>query len=164
MASKRNILAICMASLVLAACGGTPEERSNRIEEQRQSRLTENQRDGSRFFDLFGDRGEDQKIGVNKYLWAASLDTLSILPIEAADPFSGIITTDWGRVNGASQPYRITVYITEPALEARSLRVAVFRQSGGRAVAVSDEIAKEIENAILTRARQIRVSEAGRRS
>ncbi|MEO0913538.1 MAG: DUF3576 domain-containing protein, partial [Pseudomonadota bacterium] len=142
--------------------GGTPDEQTARVEEQRQNVefFDGGQRTG--FFDLFTDPQDDRRIGVNRYLWAASLDTLSILPIEGADPFSGVITTGWGRVNGASQPYRVTVYITEPALEARSLRVAVFRQSGGRAVAVSDEIAKEIENAILTRARQIRVAEVGR--
>ncbi|QHQ36613.1 DUF3576 domain-containing protein [Algicella marina] len=163
MAAKATLVTICVATMLLGGCGSDADSKvtssAGRDEVERPT-----QRRSSSFFDLFGDNEEDQKIGVNRYLWAASLDTLSILPISSADPFSGVIATDWGRVNGASQPYRVTVYITEPALEARSLRVAVFRQSGGRAIAVSDDVAKEIENAILTRARQIRVAEAGRRS
>lgn len=154
-----TIAVICLA---VSGCGGTPEERAARVEEQRQASVVDRQREGSSFFDLFRSTDTSQRIGVNKYLWAASLDTLSFLPLEAADPFSGVITTGWGRANGASAPYRATVYITEPALDARALRVAVFRQSGGSAVAVSDEIARQIEDAILTRARQLRIAESNR--
>ncbi len=155
--------ALMALSILLTACGGTAQDREASIEAQRQNAIPERNNDGSSVFDLFRDTNEDVKLGVNKYLWAASLDTLSVLPISAADPFSGVISTGWGRVNGASVPYRMTVYISEPALDARSLRVAVFRQSGGSAVAVSDEVARAVEDAILTRARQIRVAETQRR-
>jgi hypothetical protein len=53
----------------------------------------------------------------------------------------------------------VTVLITEPALDARSLRVAAFRQQGGRAVPVADTENRQIENAILTRARELRIAE-----
>lgn len=151
-----NMIGAGLIAFALSACGSPEDQRAN----------VSNARDDLRssFFDLFRDQGEDRRIGVNKFLWSAALDTLSVLPIEQADPFSGVIATDWGRVNGAAQPYRVTVYITQPALEARSLRVAAFRQVGGRAVAVSDETAEEIENAILTRARQLRVGETQRRN
>ncbi|MEM1268100.1 MAG: DUF3576 domain-containing protein [Pseudomonadota bacterium] len=150
--------------LVVAACGGTAEDRQARIEAQRQNIPEVYRTEQGGLFGLLG-RTTDTGVtlGVNRYLWTASLDTLSILPIEAADPFSGVITTGWGRVNGAATPYRMTVYISDPALDARALRVAVFRQQGGRAVAVSDEIARTVEDAILTRARQIRVAELDRR-
>ena len=75
-----------------------------------------------------------------------------------SDPFSGVIVTGWGRVNGASPAYRATVYITGAALDARSLRVAMFRQSGSGSVPVSDEVARQVEDAILTRARQLRIA------
>ncbi len=117
----------------------------------------------STIWDLFSNRDTDQTINVNKHLWAASLDILSFLPIEAADPFSGVIATGWGRVGGSPSVHRVTVYITSPALDARSLRVAVFRQGGGGGVPAADSVSRQIEDAILTRARELRVAEFSRR-
>lgn len=143
----------------LAACGGDANLQNER-REQRQAR--EFERGPESFFDLFRSSGDpDRGIVVNRYLWQASLDTLSFLPLESADPFSGLIVTDWGLVNGGA--YRVTVYISDPALDARSLKIAAFRQSGGRAVPVGDAEARELEDAILTRARQLRIASAERR-
>ena len=157
-------LVAAAALLVLAACGGggSPEPGSS-SERQLQNVEALQERDQGSFLDLFRSRDTDRTINVNKHIWAASLDVLSFLPLEAADPFSGVIVTGWGRAAPGSPVYRATVYITEPALDARSLRVALFRQSGGRAVPVSDETAEQIEDAILTRARQmVRGEEVGR--
>jgi hypothetical protein len=93
----------------------------------------------------------------NKYLWNASLDTLSFLPLEQADPFSGLLVTGWGSVEGSSQVYRATVLIADPALDASALKVAVFRRSGNREIPVSREMIVEVENAILSRARNLRI-------
>ncbi|MSU90658.1 DUF3576 domain-containing protein [Rhodobacteraceae bacterium 2CG4] len=148
----------------LAACSSENEaERTAATELQRQQVDAVQRPSGGTIWDLFNRPDENVDFAVNKYLWTAALDVLSFLPLEGADPFSGIITTGWGGVAGASVPYRATVYVTSPALEARSLRVAVFRQSGGRAVAVSDAVAEQIEDAILTRARQLRVGVDNRR-
>ncbi len=106
--------------------------------------------------DLFTGASPDEVGAINKYLWHASLEVLSFLPIEAADPFTGIITFGNGRAPGSSQVYRATVYITDPALDARSLKVSV---STSRGVA-SAETQRQIENAILSRARQLRISRA----
>jgi hypothetical protein len=119
--------------------------------------------DRETIWDLFGNTDTDTQINVNKHLWAASLDVLSFLPIEAADPFSGVIATGWGRVGGSGTAHRVTVYVTSPALDARSLRVAVFRGGGGTGTAVADSVSAEIEDAILTRARELRIAEFGRR-
>ena len=96
---------------------------------------------------------------VNRFLWQASLDTLSFLPLERADPFSGLLVTGWGSVNGAG-PFRVTVFISDPSLDARALKVAAFRLSGGRAVPVGDAENRALEDAILTRARQMRIAQA----
>ncbi|MHA3914921.1 DUF3576 domain-containing protein [Halovulum sp. GXIMD14793] len=157
-----GIVSFVAAAAILSGCGGRTEaERQASLERQRQNLPTADEGERSSFFDLFADDNADQKIAVNRHLWAASLDVLSFLPIETVDPFSGVIATGWGRVNGASTPYRVTVYISQPALDARSLRVAVFR-GGGTGVAVSDDVARQIEDSILTRARQMKMAENNR--
>ncbi len=93
-----------------------------------------------------------ESVAVNRYLWAASIDVLNFLPIESVDPFTGVIVFGYGRPPGAAQAYRGTVYIKDPALDARSLNVSLSTQSGP----VARETQRAIEDAILSRARQIR--------
>ena len=93
----------------------------------------------------------------NKYLWNASLETLSFLPLEQADPFSGLLVTGWGAPEGGRQDYRATVYVADAALDAASLKVAVFRRSGNREIPAARETVIEVENAILSRARELRI-------
>ncbi|CAN5624074.1 hypothetical protein BH23PSE1_BH23PSE1_17080 [soil metagenome] len=153
---------IAAAGVALAACagGGGAELQQERAQQRIDADFGIT---GESFFDLFRRQVDpDRVLGVNRFLWAASLDTLAFLPLEGADPFTGVIVTDWCRVGADPTPYRVTVLITEPALDARSLRVAAFRQQGGRAVPVAADDNRRIENAILTRARQIRIAEAGR--
>jgi len=99
--------------------------------------------------------GGDEIGSVNKYLWQASIEVLNFLPINSADPFSGIIVFGKGKAPGASQFYDATVYISDPALDARSLSVTV-RSSNGT---ISSAAKREIESAILSRARQLRLKE-----
>ena len=110
--------------------------------------------DNGKLGDLFKSGGDE--IGsVNKYLWQASIEVLNFLPINSADPFSGIIVFGKGKAPGSSQSYDATVYISDPALDARSLSVTV-RSSNGT---VSSAAKREIESAILSRARQLRLKE-----
>jgi hypothetical protein len=108
---------------------------------------------------LINPPNDNSDIRVNKYLWAATLDTLSFLPIEAADPFSGVVVMGWGRAPGSSTDFRGTILIQDPALEAGSLKVAMQRRNGP----ASAETNRQIEDAILTRARQLRIQGAKRR-
>ena len=96
-----------------------------------------------------------EQVAVNRYLWAASLDVLSFLPVESVDPFTGVIVFGYGTPPGGGRSYRATIHISDPALDARSLNVAL-QTSGG---AVSAETQAAIEDAILTRARQIRIQD-----
>jgi hypothetical protein len=98
-------------------------------------------------------RGGDQQVKVNRHLWTASLDVLNFLPIEAADPFTGIISTGFGTPPGGGQAYRATILISDPALDARSLNVALQTRSGPVAAGTQ----RAVEDAILDRARQLRV-------
>ena len=141
---------------LLAACNGDADLQAERAQERR---AVENEMSDESIFDLFRNQSQpDRQVAVNRYLWQASLDVLSFLPVEAADPFSGLIVTNWGSVNGGA--YRVTVYISDPSLDARALKVAAFRQSGGRAVPVGDAENRALEDAILTRARQMRIAQA----
>jgi len=110
--------------------------------------------DNGKLGDIFKSGGDE--IGsVNKYLWQASIEVLNFLPINSADPFSGIIVFGKGKAPGSSQSYDATVYISDPALDARSLSVTV-RSSNGT---ISSAAKREIESAILSRARQLRLKE-----
>ncbi len=108
-------------------------------------------------------------LGVNSFLWRASLDTLSFLPLASADPFGGVIITDWYTPSATpSERFKVTVYILDRTLRADGIRVAVFRQvrqagggDGWADQAVAPETQVNLENAILTRARELRVASAG---
>lgn len=107
---------------------------------------------------LFGGKSEsDAGTNVNRYLWNASLDVLNFLPVETVDPFTGVISTGYGTPPGGRQAYRATVYISDPSLDARSLKVALQTRGGGP---VSAQVATQVEEAILTRARQLRARDS----
>ncbi|WP_298726526.1 DUF3576 domain-containing protein [uncultured Ferrovibrio sp.] len=130
---------------------------------------------------VFGDGGlnlfggskkpEDQGgsgIGVNSYLWRATLDTLSFMPLASADPFGGVIITDWyAPPQTPDERFKVTVYILDRALRADGLRVSVFRQmrQGDTWVdqAAAPSTATNMENAILQRAREFRMEAEARR-
>ena len=103
-----------------------------------------------------GNANPNVTVNVNKYIWNAALDVLNFLPIQSVDPFTGVIVTGYGTPPGGGRAYRATIYVQDPALDARSLRVAL-QTSGG--APVSRETAQAVEDAILTRARQLRVQD-----
>ncbi|HEX7774939.1 MAG TPA: DUF3576 domain-containing protein [Parvibaculum sp.] len=118
-----------------------------------------------------GDSGntEGAGIGVNSFLWRASLDTISFMPLASADPFGGVIITDWYQdPKTPGERFKITVYIMDRRLRADGVKVAVFRQAkDAKGVwadsATNPQTGPQIENAILVRARQLRIDsvEAG---
>ena len=113
----------------------------------------------SRIWDFFNIGGDaNAGLEVNRFLWNASLDVLNFLPIESVDPFTGVIVYGYGLPPGGGTAYRGTVYISSPALDARSLNVALQTRSGP----VSADTRRAIEDAILSRARQLRIA-GGRR-
>jgi len=106
-----------------------------------------------------------ETIGVNAYLWRASLDTLNFMPLESADPYGGIIITGWhSDPTTPTERFKATVYILDTRLRADALNVSIFRQTNVDGAwtdaAVNADTELQIENAILTRARQLRLSNA----
>ena len=106
-------------------------------------------------------------IGVNGYLWRATLDVLSFMPLASADPWGGTVITDWyANPEKPDERFKATVYILDTRLRADGLKVTVFKQvrdAGGQWAdsATSDQTEADFENAILTRARQLRLSNIG---
>ena len=106
-------------------------------------------------------------IAVNSYLWRASLDTISFMPLTSADPFGGVIITDWySPTEVKDERFKVNIYILGRDLRADGIRAAVFRQrqdpfDGWVDAEVNKNTATDLENAILTRARELRVSGVG---
>lgn len=95
-------------------------------------------------------------VGVNKYLWNASLEVLNFLPVQTVDPFTGVIQTGYGTPPGGGRSYRATIKIADPALDARSLKLSLQGPGGA---AVEPGTVRAVEDAILTRARQLRIQD-----
>ena len=95
-------------------------------------------------------------VKVNRYIWQASLEVLDFMPIETIDPFSGVIVMGYGTPPGGKTKYEATVLVTEPALDARTLRVSLRTPSGP----ADPETMRALEDTILSRARQLREADA----
>ena len=96
-----------------------------------------------------------ENVAVNRYLWTASLDVLNFLPVQSADPLTGVITTGFGTPPGSGRAYRATIQVTDPAMDARSLNVNLLTRNGPVAV----ETERAVTDAILARARQLRIAD-----
>lgn len=143
--------AILVSLLLLGACGSNSGNTGNAGSEAALSGQVSGD-DGSSIFDLFKRSSNESIVKVNKYIWAASLDVLDFLPVQSVDPFTGVIVTGYGTPPGGARAYRATIYIQDPALDARSLKLALLTKRGP----VAAETTRKIEDAILTRARQLR--------
>ena len=111
----------------------------------------------STIWDLFSNSDDpNTTVEVNKYIWVAALDVLDFLPIESIDPFTGVIVTGYGTPPGGGRAYRATIFVQDPALDARSLKIAMQTRSGP----VDPETIRAIEDAILSRARELRIADS----
>jgi hypothetical protein len=102
-------------------------------------------------------------LGVNSYLWHATLDTLSFMPLHSADPFGGVIITDWySDPSNPNERMRVTIYILDRRLRADGIKISTFRQThsadGWVDAQVNPDTANKLEDAILVRARELRLA------
>lgn len=102
-------------------------------------------------------------IGVNSYLWRASLDALSFMPLLQADSAGGVIVTDWyANPQSPSERMKVTVSILDQDLRADALRVAASRQVNQNGQWVDAPVraatVQKLEEVILTKARDLRQS------
>ena len=164
-----------VAALFLTACGGAIKTEARYP--------TGADRDGQQGGDIYakpasilGDEGlsfggkKEEKddgssgIAVNSFLWRASLDTVSFMPLASADPFGGVILTDWhSPAENADARFKLNIFILDRALRADGIRVRVFKQvrgpEGWRDARPAAATARRLEDTILTRARQLRIAQ-----
>ncbi|OHC75572.1 MAG: hypothetical protein A3G18_04350 [Rhodospirillales bacterium RIFCSPLOWO2_12_FULL_58_28] len=161
--SQLCICAIVLMAVMLSSCVEpyTPEE----LEAQKRAKAAQTAANPGIFSDggMFGGGrgGEGSSIGVNSFLWRASLDTISFMPVSSVDPFGGVIITDWhSAAEAPNERFKLNIYILGRALRADGIRVAVFRQVQGggswKDAPVPEKTGASIEDAILVRARQLR--------
>ena len=155
--STTSIVVLLAATLVLSGCSRlglglrNPDASQSAANDDSTADPINDAQPTENIFSLFNPPEVELQVQVNRYLWAASLQVLDFLPIESADPFTG-----FGAPPGGGRAYRATVLIDDPALDARSLKVSMQTRGG----AVSDSTVRAIEDAILTRARQLRVGDS----
>ena len=165
----------CFAILLIAACSSEERNLQFKYPQKYMGRYDKSGRDMSQRETIFGkgglnllDEKEDVSrtgIGVNSYLWRASLDTVSFMPVVSADPFGGVIITDWYSMNGINdEKFKLNIYILSKSLRADGIRVTVFRKiKNVNNEWVDADVKKKtintIENAILTKAREYKISD-----
>lgn len=165
-----------LGALALASCSGVPKG-----EAKYPTGMERTANDGNDIYSetpsIFGNDGlnlfgrkrseaDDTGIGVNSFLWRASLDTVAFMPLASADPFGGVILTDWySPPETPNERFKINVFILDKQLRSDGVQVKVFRQlrkgNDWRDTDVAAETPRQLEDAILTRARQMRVASMG---
>ncbi|MBD3679550.1 MAG: DUF3576 domain-containing protein [Rhodobacteraceae bacterium] len=140
---------LLLGALALAGCGGS-------VEEQRQNFPGAEREGEEEIWDIVNNQSNpDVTVAVNKYIWNAALDVLNFLPVESADPFTGVIVFGYGTPPGGGRAYRATVLVQDASLEARALKVSLLTRSGPAA----PDTVRAVEDAILTRARELRIAD-----
>ena len=115
--------------------------------------------------DSSGTSAGENPLGVNAFLWRATLDTLAFLPLRDADPFGGVVITDWYEDPAArGERYKVTALILDRALRADAIQISLFKQRKDKAgewvdIEVQDRLERKLEDTILTRARELRVNQ-----
>jgi hypothetical protein len=173
-AVTRKALIVAMICAIAAGCSGAKVEGEypNRRPGDSQPYNTHDSVFGPGGIGLFGGGNqtpgvEEEEggggVGVNGFLWRASLDTVSFMPVNSADPFGGVIITDWYVAPSLpDERLKVTIYIMDRNLRADGLKVVVFRQTRNGAnwgdATPNPDTAHKLEDAILTRARELRLA------
>jgi hypothetical protein len=159
-------VALVTALLGLSACGGVKTSNAN-INNYQDAGLPQGQTGASGGW-VFGkgtggSNGQATQIQVNAYLWRASLDTLSFMPMVSADPFGGVIITDWYSPPATpGERFKVNAYILSKQLTANAIQVSVFHQvqtgTGWADAPVDPTMASGLEDRILARAANLQAA------
>lgn len=135
-----------IAATSLSACGSTPFNKNNKAVAAETTSFT-----------------SAPRMGVNSFLWRASLETLEFMPLAQVDPFGGVIVTDWyASPEAPNERFKANVYILDANLRADALKTSIFKQVRNGAswtdAPTDADTSRQIENAILTRARELHIA------
>lgn len=173
-----KLLTILMCVSAISACSKATEDQltfpKDPSDARREARGKITGEDGISILGdggLFGKKkgyGGGPASTVNPFLWRASLETISFMPVASADPFGGILITDWYEdPKTPGERFRVNVMILDIELRSDAVRVNVFKQSKGlaagewRDIPVEPRLGREMEETILTKARELRIKQAG---
>lgn len=175
MFSKISVLFCCLAAFFIASCSVEDSDIEYKYPQKYMGKYDRSGRDMRHRETIFGEGGlkfgnenkddDGSGIGVNSYLWRASLDTISFMPLASADPFGGVIITDWYSVDEVkNEKFKLNIFILGKALRADGVKVTVFRKIKDVGNEWVDADVKKItinniENAILTKAREYKISD-----
>jgi hypothetical protein len=165
----RKLLLMCGLAVMLAACSegsfsedDTVPKSAKQVRKERGGKIT-----GEDGLNILGRKKDDSAgatIGVNSYLWRATLDTVSFMPLISADPFGGVVITDWYEdPKTPGERFKVNALILDRSLRADGVKITVFKQAMERGMwrdqKVDEKLQKSLEDTILTRARQLRVNQ-----
>ena len=169
---------LILSLLALAACNTQSEMPEFTVFDPREQRQRDRAgtftgRDGITIFGTGNSAAAQQAaaeaaggggIGVNAYLWRGALETISFMPLASADPFGGLIITDWYQpADLPDERLKVHVLILDRSLRADGVQVSVFRQlrdARGDWIdePVDPKTVGELEDKILTKARELRIA------
>ena len=159
----------CVAMLALSGCGTTPTANTN-IYNPETANVPAQMNQGGNSGNLFTfGRGANNnastasQVQVNAYLWRGTLDTLAFMPLVSADPFGGVIITDWYVPPATPEErFKVNAYILSRQLTADAIKVSVFsqvQQDGQWVDAPADPtLASGLEDRILVQAANLQAA------
>ena len=157
-----RILVIAASACLLAACSSTGSSESVSTSSGSGSGIASYLWPFGSDSDSAPDANQPQ-LGVNSFIWRATLDTLNFMPLASADPVGGVVISDWyAAPDKPDEQMKVTVYILDRRLRADAVKVSVFRQvrtaNGWTDAQTNPDTGIKLENAILARARELRLS------
>ncbi len=165
---KSLFLAIS-ALLIISACSGIKGEAPTAVNPRVERETARGKVTGDDGLLVIGEKTDKtasaSPLGVNSFLWRASLDTLSFMPLTSADPFGGTIITDWYEdPEAVGERFKINAIILDKTLRADGIKITVFKQAKDKKGAWKDQIvdtklSRTLEETILTRARELKINQ-----
>lgn len=171
---KTKLLTAGIIAFVIAGCGSDPEKPKPTADvppPPAPTQTAENASGDTGVFGWFGAGSKPSKadnrkgVAVNAYLWRASLDALSFMPMEQTDPFGGTIKTGWYIPPATpNERLKVSVFILDSRLRAEAVRVSIFKEIKKPAgewseAAVDPDTVTKLENVILDKARAMKIQD-----
>lgn len=165
---KKLLLSIAFI-LAVSGCSSVETKAPSTVSAEEQRQESRGKLTGDDGISFGGSRKDDvataSPLGVNSFLWRATLDTLSFMPLVSADPFGGVIITDWYEDSKTTgERYKVNALILDKTLRADGIKITLFKQVMDKKGVWRDKKsdakdARKIEDTILTRARELKINQ-----